>query len=65
MSDGSTRLTTERDALAEVSAELGLPLRLQMRSPRIALASRQAEIVSVRTGLDPAIISSMWRRLSG
>ena len=41
--------TRERDALAEVSAQLRLPLRiataLQARSPRIALASRQVEIV--------------------
>ena len=41
--------TREREALAEVSAHLRLPLRiataLQARSPRIALASRQVEIV--------------------
>jgi DNA-binding CsgD family transcriptional regulator len=41
--------TRERDALTEVSAQLRLPLRiataLQVRSPRITLASRQVEIV--------------------
>ena len=41
--------SNEREALAEVSARLMLPLRvaaaLQARSPRIALASRQHEIV--------------------
>jgi DNA-binding CsgD family transcriptional regulator len=41
--------TSEHEALAEVSAQLTLPLRiataLQARSPRIALASRQHEIM--------------------
>ena len=49
--------TTEHEALAEVSAQLTLPLRiataLQARSPRIALASRQREIMRARrTWLD-------------